>query len=413
MTDNADMGARGEVHIPVDLNQPIVLEIHNLNGDITVRAADRTDVLVGDVTSGRPSTLGDDEPELLIDARNNRIEIRPNPHVGAGWADVAGDIDLDAVVGQITRAFRRGGPRSSGRSGKMRIASGHHAWSDITVDVPRSITGQVDIHTASGDVRIEGVTGEITLNSMSGDVRVVRGGGSLVLQTASGDLIVEGATGRLTAHTASGDVRVTSAQITEFQIQTANGDILLDAMLGGEGPFRAQTANGDVRLTLRQLTAGGEESAATLAFHTVSGDAHVTPPFRKTDRRLWQAGPADRGPRIDVTTVNGDLAAGIAAADPESLPASRPTARTDHVPPPPPVSPTPAIVPDRPPSSTESAPPIVSWPRDEIDARPEAAQSTGHGDAERLAVLEAVERGEIDVEEALRRLEAADAITRT
>ena len=95
-------------------------------------------------------------------------------------------------------------------------------------------------------------------------------------------------------------------------IQTANGDILLDALLTGDGPFRAQTASGDVRLTLRRPTAGADEPAATLTFHTVSGDAHVTQPFRKTDRRLWQAGAGDRGPRIDVTTVSGDLAAGFA-----------------------------------------------------------------------------------------------------
>jgi hypothetical protein len=42
--------------------------------------------------------------------------------------------------------------------------------------------------------------------------------------------------------------------------------------------------------------------------------------------------------------------------------------------------------------------------------RAEAAQSTEQDDAVRLAVLEAVERGEIDIEEALRRLEAADSI---
>jgi Putative adhesin len=410
LTDNANAGARREVHIPVDLNQPIVLGIHNPNGDVTVRAVDRTDVLVGHVAPGRPRDLGG-EAELMIDARNNRIEVRPNPRVGVGWADVAGEIDLDAVVGQFTNAFRRGGPRSSARPGKVRIASGHHAWSDITVEVPRAMTGRVEIHTASGGVRIEGVTSQIALNTMSGDLQVVRTHGNLDLQTASGDLVIEGATGRLTAHTTSGDVRITSAQIDGFQIQTANGDILLDAMLGGEGPFRAQTASGDVRLTLRQPTAGGEEPAATLAFHTVSGDANVTPPFRKTDRRLWRAGPSDRGPRIDVTTVSGDLVAAFAAADSAFFPASTPTSRADDVPPAPPASPAPAIVPDRPSSPTEPAPPMVSWPRGEIDVRPEAAQSTGQGDAERLAVLEAVERGEIDVEEALRRLEAADAIT--
>jgi hypothetical protein len=56
----------------------------------------------------------------------------------------------------------------------------------------------------------------------------------------------------------------------------------------------------------------------------------------------------------------------------------------------------------------------MGWPRDEVDVaatapRPEAAPSTAHDDAVRLEVLEAVERGEIDIEEALRRLEATDS----
>ena len=250
-----------------------------------------------------------------------------------------------------------GGPWSSAKPGKARVAVGRHGWSDITIEVPRAITGRVEIHSASGDVRVEGVTGEIALNTMSGDVRVARTGGDLALQTASGDLVIEGATGRLTAHTASGDVRVTSAQIDGFHIQTANGDILLDALLTGDGPFRAQTVSGDVRLTLRRPTAGGEEPAATLAFHTVSGDAHVTPPFRKTGRRLWQAGPGDSGPRIEVTTVSGDLAAGIAAAESAFVPASSPASPTDDVPPAPPAPPAPPIAPAPPSSPAEPAPP--------------------------------------------------------
>ena len=56
-----------------------------------------------------------------------------------------------------------------------------------------------------------------------------------MLQTASGDLVIEGANGRLSAQTASGDVRVTSARIEDFQIQTANGDILVDALLTAAG----------------------------------------------------------------------------------------------------------------------------------------------------------------------------------
>jgi hypothetical protein len=414
VTDTADPETGREDRIPVDLNQPIELSVHIPIGDVTVRATERTDVLISHATPGSFGDLGDDDSQLMIDVRNNRIEVRASPRVGMGWVGISGDVDLDAVVGQITRAFRRGGHWSSARPGRARVAVGRHAWSDITIEVPRAVSGRVEIHSASGDVRIEGVTSEIALNTMSGDLRVVRTNGDLALQTASGDLVVEGATGRLTAQTASGDVRITSAQIEGFHIQTANGGILLDALLTGEGPFRAQTASGDVRLTIRQSIAGGEEPAATLAFHTVSGDAHMTQPFRKTDRRLWQAGSGDRGPHIDVTTVSGDLAAEFAAEQSAFVLTSIPTSPADDVPPAPLAPPASAIAPMQPSSPTEPAHREGSRPDSELDlaatnAGSDAVQSTSQDDAVRLAVLEAVERGEIDVEEALRRLEATDS----
>jgi hypothetical protein len=63
--------------------------------------------------------------------------------------------------------------------------------------------------------------------------------------------------------------------------------------------------------------------------------------------------------------------------------------------------------------ATPAAPLSESRVRDQIDADSLEAgmavpQPAAQGDAVRLAVLEAVERGEIDVEEALRRLEAVD-----
>jgi hypothetical protein len=430
VTDRADTDDRREDRIPIDLTQPIVLEVHNPNGDVTVRAADRTDVLISHATTGYGGVLGDDETELMIDARHNRIVVSAGSRPGTGWAGIAGGVDVDAVVGeldsvvgQITRAFRRGGSWSSARMGKARVASGHHDWFDIAVEVPQAATCQVQIHSTSGNVRIEDVAGEIALNSVSGDVRAIRTSGELALQTASGDLAIDGAIGRLTAQTASGDVNVTSVQSEGFTIHTASGDVLLDAILTGAGPFRAQTASGDVRLTLRQSIAGGEEPAATVAFHTVSGDAHVPQPFQKTARRQWQVGSAGSGPHIDVTTVSGDLVAMLVATE-SAFVRSTSTSPADDVPSAPPAPPTPATPPTRPTpliasahpaSPTERAPLTVAEPPGELDltvagVRPEAAQSPVQEDAVRLAVLEAVERGEIDVEEALRRLEAADSI---
>jgi hypothetical protein len=413
VTDRTDTATRPEKPIPVDLKQPLLLTVHNASGNVTVRAADRGDVRISHTSIGLPGDLGDDEAVLLIDARNNRIDVRPNPRLGAGWA---GEIDLDAVVGQISKAFRWGGMWSSAKPGKVRVASGRHGWSDIAIDIemPRAITGRVEVHTASGDVRIEDITAEIELHTMSGDMRVVRTSGDLVLQTASGDLAVEGSRGRLSVRTASGDVRVGAARSEGFEIQTAAGDSVVDALLAGDGPCRVQSASGDVHLTLRRPAVNGEEPAVTLAFHTVSGDAHVTPPFRKVDRRLWRAGPGDRGPRIDVTTVSGDLSADIAAAAGAFVAAPPPPVRVGDAPPAPPAPPEPPAAPawPSPPPAPEVAVERQPYGAPDLaasEAETEGARPAALDPAARLAVLEAVERGEIDVEEALRRLVVNDS----
>src|SRR5690606_10482961 len=127
------------------------------------------------------------------------ITVRPIARAGVGWGSLGGDFDFDSVVGHLAKAFRLGGPWFSAEPGTARVGFGRHVWPDIVIDVPRSMTGRVDVRTASGDVRLEDLTSELTVNSMSGAVRVARTVGPLVLQSASGDLAIEGTAGHINA----------------------------------------------------------------------------------------------------------------------------------------------------------------------------------------------------------------------
>src|SRR5689334_13834090 len=287
-----------------------MLTIHSPSGDVSIRAVDRSDVLIDYGSPDHPEDFGDDEAGLTIEVHDNRIEVRPHRR----WAS-GGDTTLESLVGQIGKAFRFGGPFFSMKPGEARFGFGGGDWPDLAIEVPRALTGRIEVHSASGDVRVEDFTGEIALSTMSGDLRTVRTNGNLALRAQSGDLIAEDVSGRLTAHVTDGDIRVTSVQVDGFEMQTVNGDVLVDAMLSGDGSFRAQTVSGDVRLKLRRPTAAGEEPAATLAFRSVSGDARVSPPFRRIDHRRWQSGAGQLAPHIDITTVSGDLNAEIAATE--------------------------------------------------------------------------------------------------
>lgn len=400
MREHADVGTRHEARFPVDPTQPIELVVHAIDGEVIVRATERPDALVSHDAPGRRGGM-------IIDAQGNRIELRPDTRAGVGWAGIPDDVQLDAIAGQIARAFRRGAPWPSGFQGMARFFASNGGWGDITVEIPRVMTGRVEVRTVSGDMRIEEVTGEIALESMSGNARVARTRGDLSLQTASGDLTVEDASGRLTAHSASGDVRVSGSELGQLTLQTASGDLLIDAALAGDGPFRAQTASGDIRLTLQPPAGGGQEPAAILTFSTVSGDAHVSPPFRAIGRGRWQAGTSDRGARIEAATVSGDLSAECATTVRASAPSPSPTPWATPEPP------TQPAMSGRPATEEESAareetrqePANISSAPDERSGDLAAVR----GNAQRLAVLEAVERGELDIEEALLRLEAADA----
>ena len=383
--------SKHQERIPVDSGQPLILSIQNPSGHIAVGVADRSDVLVSYDAPHIGGGLDANDTGLIVEAHGNQIVVRAEAPMGGGWGNFAAEFDLDAMIGHLSKAFNWGGHGPAGRAERGRSFLGRGGWIDINVEIPRAISTRLEIRSASGDVRVHDVAGEIALHTMSGDVQVRGARGDLVVRTANGDLSLDGTSGHLTAHTASGDVRVSAAMLDGGQLQSANGDIILDQVMLGDRPLQIQTANGDVRLALQRVAASGAEPSATLTFQTIAGDAHVDAPFRKTGRRIWQAGTAP-GAQIDVKTVNGDLSAGI-------VPIAHPTQ---------PMAPEPAFVAPPPAPEANVAPPAGEAT---YATAPERVDPTPEPDtAARLAVLEAVERGEIDIEEALRRLEASDTV---
>ena len=149
MIHNPDSDSPREHLIPVDLTQPLVLEIHNPSGDVAVRAIERPDVRI-DADVLHLSDSSDDEASISVDARGNRIAIRSHPHAGVGWAGFAGGIDLESVVGQVAKAFRAGASFASARPGTARVRSGDHGGTDMAVEIPRTISCRLEVHSASG-----------------------------------------------------------------------------------------------------------------------------------------------------------------------------------------------------------------------------------------------------------------------
>jgi DUF4097 and DUF4098 domain-containing protein YvlB len=157
---------------------------------------------------------------------------------------------------------------SSNRRGRWNDDDGN-ASIDLEVAVPTNLT--VDAGSVSGDVSVTGAHGDIRANSVSGDVRLEH------LHANSID-----------ANSVSGDVTVTVDELT------------------GRGDFKFHSVSGDVTLEVPR------DFSADLSMTTVSGDIDSDFPITvggngRMSRRSVDARIGSGGRRLDVNTVSGDL----------------------------------------------------------------------------------------------------------
>jgi hypothetical protein len=216
----------------------------------------------------------------------------------------------------------------------------------------------------------DGVSADLTSSGFRGAQQYRTVSGDLVLDDVAGDLHVRGVSSdisiradepmRLEMNTVSGDVSVVAPRFDELRVVTVSGDIELEGELAASVQHRIETVSGDLSLGL----VGG----LTLEVRGLSSDTHVSLPHRSEgsrDRRRYIIGDGESG--LLFSSMSGDV-----SVHPTRRLASRPAPPTPPTPTAPPTSPTPAM---RPVSSDEQ-----------------------------LAILRALERGEIDVEEASARL---------
>ena len=192
------------------------------------------------------------------------------------------------------------------------------------------------------------VSGDLVLDRMAGDVRV-RGVSSDISIRAEDPL-------RLELNTVSGDVSAFAPRFEELRLVTVSGDIEVEGELATERQHRVETVSGDLSI--------GVVGGLTLEVRGLSTDASISVPHRaegSRDRRRYviEGGEAS----LQFSSMSGDVMA-------------RPSRRFSA-----PTAPAPPASPEPP---TPPAGPV--------------------GPDEQLRILQALERGEIDVDEAAARL---------
>jgi hypothetical protein len=248
----------------------------------------------------------------------------------------------------------RDGVSSIGSAISSLISGRGHVALSIEAQVPS--LAEVRFEGASADVQGEGLHGDQRYASVSGDLYLTDVGGALRVNTVSGDLTIR-ATDQLDlrVEVVSGDVSVISPRLEGLRATSVSGDIEVEGELS-KGEYRVETVSGDLTV--------GLVGAASFEVRGLSTDIHSDLDHRiegRHDRRRVVIGGG--GPAFSFSSMSGDLA----VRRPRRVDAGRARA---HVL-----------------ADSAVASPV---PRPAAD--------------EQLAVLRALEAGEIDVDEATRRL---------
>jgi hypothetical protein len=223
---------------------------------------------------------------------------------------------------------------------------------DYTVQVP--ITSEVAVRTVSGPVQVTGIQGSVYVRSVNGDLYLQAITGNTMVHSVNGRVSGQELAGNLGARTVDGAISIRGSRLATLSGRTVSGDISLESPLDPRGTYSAKTVSGNLHLFLPTNT------SATIQLSSTSGKAQCDLPCTVSESRRgdWRGVLNGGGATVDFHTVSGNLLVGMAG-------------------------------PDEPPAAGQGEP----------------AQPPTAGEAPEMAVLRAVERGDLTVEDALKQLE--------
>ena len=301
--------------------------------------------------------VGSGDVELRA-VEGSTVRVRSSYDVRAG-----SDGEADALLERVQMRAQRYSGRieldepargaSSGLGALARLLGGDSYELHVAAEIPRHAEIRVD--GVSADITVNGFRGRQAYRTVSGDAVLSELGGEVRLQSVSGDASLRAVESiDVDAGSVSGDLAVMAPRFELLRANTVSGDIEIEGELSPDRDHRVETVSGDLTV--------GLVGELTLEVRGLSTDVSIGVNHRSEgsrDRRRYVIG-AGR-PRLDFRSMSGDVSV-------------RPARR---------------IVPAaQPPAAAMAAQPAA--PTVDADAQ--------------LEILRLVERGEIDIDEAARRL---------
>lgn len=237
---------------------------------------------------------------------------------------------------------------------------------DLDVAMPRG--GRLDVNGISADVRVSGVMGDQRHRSVSGDLEATGVFGSFTAQVVSGHVRVEGGTYRYEGVSTSGGTHIRADRLVATRVRSVSGDVALAAAFEPEGTHRVETLSGDLRIV---PNGGLTVSARGMSTRILSQLEHRSESH--IGRRTAIVG--DGRAQLEFRSMSGDVS--LVAGDIDPAAYGEGTVGPRH--------------------GDRRDPIQDAGPSDQPD-RP----------VDELSILRALERGEIDIDEAARLLEDED-----
>jgi hypothetical protein len=294
------------------------------------------------------------------------------------------------------------------------LFGGARVNADITVEVPWG--ARVRLETMSGSVEAVNLVGDQKYRTVSGEVRMWGLGGIVEAGSISGSVMLDrGGDIRLRANTVSGRVSLRAARFHGLIASTTSGSVTVTGAFDPAGDYRAESISGGVEIT--------PLSGVAVELRSISGSINSDIEHRiEGGRGSWRTIVGDGASRFKVNSTSGGLRLRPPSTADHELGRRQPAPAQAQAPAPAagPAAPwttavpatEPAPVPEgaaasaAEPSATGAAPSEETWNPAETPEDAPAAQDRDAAEDE-LAILQALERGEIGVEEASERLERA------
>jgi DUF4097 and DUF4098 domain-containing protein YvlB len=245
-----------------DTPEPISVTLEPVVGNVRVVATDRTDTVVH-VAPTDPADASD-----VKAAEQTRVEFT------AGTLTVKGprmnlfdfsnrtrsiDVLIELPAGsRVHGSTGVGDLHAAGRLGEVRYKSG-------TGHLQLEHTGELHLHTATGNVVVEQVAGSAEVTSSSGRIQLVEIDGTAQVKNSNGHTVLGDVAGAVRVRAANGDITVERAG-DAVDAKTANGSVRVNEVIRGVAEL--QTSMGDIEVGVRR------GSAAWLDVKTQFGRVH-------------------------------------------------------------------------------------------------------------------------------------------